>query len=121
MEKQVKHPFNVKEFIYEGEVNNEPSQTVPDQSLGLRELLIRYAKGLPLEGQKTPIFEGEDGSEIDVEKLDLAEREELADQAREELKNLSTKIKGDIEKARSKKKSVVTDVEDISENQENEK
>jgi hypothetical protein len=121
MENLVKHPFNAEQFPYEGEVNNEPSQTVPDQSMGLRELLVRYAKGLPLEGAKTPIFEGEDGSEIDVEKLDLAEREELAEQAREELKNLTTKIKGDIEKAKSKKKSVVTDVEDIFENQENEK
>jgi hypothetical protein len=121
MQKLVKHPFNAKDFTYEGEVNNEPSQTVPDQSMGLRELLVRYAKGLPLEGQKTPIFEGEDGSEIDVEKLDLAEREELAEQAREELKNLSTKIKGDIEKARSKRKSVITDIEDISEISKDEK
>ena len=53
-----------------------------------------------------------------MEKLDLAEREELADQAREELKNLTSKIKGDIEKAKSKKKSVVTDLEDISETSE---
>jgi|LakMenEpi03Aug12_release.lakeMendotaPanAssembly.Ray.scaffolds.fasta_scaffold71554_4 hypothetical protein len=121
MENQVKHPFNAELFPYDGEVNNEPSQTVPDQSLGLRELLVRYAKGLPLEGTKTPIFEGEDGSEIDVDKLDLAEREELANQAREELKHLSEKIKGDIEKAKSKKKSVVTDVEDISETSQNEK
>lgn len=121
MENLVKNPFNAEQFPYDGEVNNEPSQTVPDQSMGLRELLVRYAKGLPLEGAKTPIFEGEDGSEIDVEKLDLAEREELAEQAREELKNLTSKIKGDIEKAKSKKKSVITDVEDISENQENEK
>jgi hypothetical protein len=121
MENQVRHPFNAEQFPYEGQVNNEPSQTVPDQSMGLRELLVRYAKGLPLEGAKTPIFEGENGSEIDVEKLDLAEREELADQARQELKHLSEKIKGDIEKAKSKRKSVVTDVEDISETSENEK
>jgi hypothetical protein len=119
MENQVKHPLNATEFIYEGEVNNEPSQTVPDQSMGLRELLIRYAKGLPLEGAKTPIFEGEDGSEIDIERLDLAEREELAEQAREELKNLTEKIKTDVAKAKSKRKSVITDVEETSETDDN--
>lgn len=102
----------------EGQVNNEPSMTVPDQSMTLRELLIRYAKGLPLEGAKTPVFEGEDGNEIDIEKLDLAEREELAEMARKELKDISERIKTEVEKKKSKRRSTITDVEDQSENNE---
>lgn len=101
-----------------GQINNEPSKTVPDQTLSLRELLVRYAKGLPLEGAKTPVFEGPDGSEIDIEKLDLAEREELAEQAREELKQINERVKDAVSKAKSKKKSVITDVEEISETDE---
>jgi len=114
---KIKNQFNA--VPDEGQVNNEPSKTVPDQSMTLRELLVRYAKGLPLEGAKTPIFEGPDGSEIDVEKLDLAEREELAEQARQELKDITERIKDQVSKAKAKKKSVITDVEDISENNEN--
>jgi hypothetical protein len=102
----------------EGQINNEPSKTVPDQSMTLRELLVRYAKGLPLEGAKTPVFEGEDGSEIDIEKLDLAEREELAEMARQELKDISDRIKTEVEKKKSKKRSTITDVEEISETNE---
>ena len=50
---------------YKGQGNFGESKTVPDQSMTLRELLIRYAKGLPLEGSKTPIWEGEEGFDID--------------------------------------------------------
>jgi hypothetical protein len=69
---------------YAGQVNNQESKTVPDQSMTLRELLVRYAKGLPLEGQKTPIWEGEEGFDIDPQKLDLAEIEELREKAEQE-------------------------------------
>jgi F0F1-type ATP synthase membrane subunit b/b' len=43
----------------------------------------------------------------------------LAEQAREELKNLTEKIKTDVAKAKSKRKSVITDVEETSETDEN--
>jgi hypothetical protein len=104
---------------YEGQSNPGESKTVPDQSMSLRELLIRYAKGLPLEGQKTPIWEGEEGFEVDPETLDLAEREELAEKAREELKAINERVKDEVEKKRSKKRNVITDVKDENEQSEN--
>lgn len=36
-----------------------PSLTVPDLSLTIDELLVRYERGLPLPVQKTPIYEDE--------------------------------------------------------------
>lgn len=97
---------------YKGQGNFGESKTVPDQSMTLRELLIRYAKGLPLEGAKTPIWEGEEGFDVDPEKLDLAEREELAEKAREELKAINERVKEEVEKKKAKKRTTITDIKD---------
>ncbi len=118
MEKIVKNALNAHEFETKGQVNNEPSQTVPDQSMTLRELLIRYAKGLPLEGARTPIWEGEEGFERDPETLDLAEREELAEKARQELKEIEERVKAKVAEKKAKKRSEITDIQ--AETNENE-
>jgi hypothetical protein len=97
---------------YKGQVNNEESKTVPDQSMTLRELLVRYAKGLPLEGQKTPIWEGEEGFDVDPQKLDLAEIEELREKAEQELKDINNRVKQEVEKKRAKKRTTITDIQD---------
>ena len=100
---------------YKGQENNQESKTVPDQSMTLRELLVRYAKGLPLEGAKTPIWEGEEGFDIDPEKLDLADREELAEKAREELKAINERVKEEVEKKEAKKRTTITEIKDENE------
>jgi len=102
---------------YKGQGNFGESKTIPDQSMTLRELLIRYAKGLPLEGQKTPIWEGEEGFDIDPQKLDLAEIEELREKAETELKDINNRVKEEVEKKRAKKRSTITEIKD--ENQQN--
>ena len=106
-----KSPSNLKRE-YKGQGNFGESKTVPDQSMTLRELLIRYAKGLPLEGQKTPIWEGEEGFDIDPEKLDLAEIEELREKAEQELKDINNRVKEEVEKKRAKKRTTITDIKD---------
>lgn len=116
--KKVISMLNVTET--KGEVNNEPSLTIPDQSMTLKELLVRYAKGLPLADAKTPIWEGEEGFDIDPKRLDLAEVEELAEKAREELKAINERVKQEVAKKKAKKRTEVTDLESekvqISEN-----
>jgi hypothetical protein len=84
--------FNASEFN-DDEVNNEPSQTVPDQSMSVRELLRRYASGLPLTNGKEAIYEGEDSEGIDPRRLDLAERQELEIAARQELAEIEERLK----------------------------
>lgn len=115
MEKIIKTSLNAHTFETKGQVNNEPSQTIPDQSMSLRELIIRYAKGLPLEGARTPIWEGEEGYEVDPETLDLAEREELAEKARQELQEINERIKNKVAEKKAKKRSEITDIKDENE------
>ena len=94
--------FNASEFN-DAEKNTEPSMTIPDQSMSVRELLQRYAHGLPLAGGKEPIYEGEDGDGIDPRRLDLAERQELEILARQELAEIEERLKSKkVEKSKSK-------------------
>ena len=112
----IKNSGNAKDFPYKGQINNKPSETVPDQTMTMREILIRYAKGLPIDGEKTPLWEDGEGYAKDPETLDLAEREELATQAREELQQINERIKASKAKSDAKNKNKITDIE--SENQE---
>ena len=112
----LKNTGNAKDFPYKGQVNNKPSETVPDQTMTMREILIRYAKGLPIDGEKTPLWEEGEGYAKDPETLDLAEREELATQAREELQQINERIKASKDKSDAKNKNKITDV--VDENQE---
>lgn len=88
----VRTPFNAKEYN-DNEVFTEPSQTVPDQALTIREILKRYASGQPLGGGREPIYEGEEGDGIDPRTLDLAERQELEIAARQELAEIEKRLK----------------------------
>ena len=96
--KKIKNSGNALDFPYKGEVNNQPSETVPDQTMTMREILTRYAKGQSIDGVKTPLWEEGEGYARDPETLDLAEREELATQAREELQQINDRIKSSKEK-----------------------
>ena len=108
---KIRNIFNAKEFN-DNEVNNEPSQTIPDQAMSVRELLSRYANGLPLAGSKEPIYEGEDGDGIDPRRLDLAERQELEVAARQELAEIEERLKSKkVEKTTAKLSK--EDIEDI--------
>jgi hypothetical protein len=98
----VRNQFNAHLFN-DDEINNEPSQTIPDQSMTVRELLTRFASGMPLTNGKEQIYEGEDGDGIDPRRLDLAERQELEIQARQELAEIEERLKSKkVEKSKSK-------------------
>jgi len=108
---KIRNIFNAHEFT-DNEVISEPSQTIPDQSMSVRELLQRYASGLPLGGSKEPIYEGEDGDGIDPRRLDLAERQELEIAARQELAEIEERLKSKkAEKSTAKLKK--EDIQDI--------
>jgi len=99
---KIRNIFNSSDFN-DDEINNEPSQTVPDQSMSVRELLSRFANGLPLGGGKEAIYEGEDGDGIDPRRLDLAERQELEIAARKELAEIEERLKSSkVEKSKAK-------------------
>lgn len=61
-----------------GEYNDQPSMTIPDQTLSLSELLDKYAKGQPL-AQRIGTYDPTN-TLPDLRTLDLAELEELKNQ-----------------------------------------
>lgn len=90
-----KNHYNRDKFPDTGEVNDQPSETVPDQSMSIPEILRRYAAGLHIGGSRNPIYEGDDDDilgGVDPRKLDLSEREQLKRDLREELENLQRKF-----------------------------
>lgn len=106
-----------------GEPPTGPSQTVPDQTMSVREIMDRYAKGLPLDGQKVAMYEDEvdDMDEYlpDPKRLDLAEREAIKDMVKDQLKQMEerrqAKINEDKQKAKEKKIQEAEEIEVISE------
>jgi len=84
---RVKNNLNAQFFPVSGEFNEEPSQTVPDQSMTIQEILRRYGAGLPMEGEKIPLYDENidhttDPGEydfIDPKRYDIAELQQLED------------------------------------------
>lgn len=80
-------PKNYKHFTM-------PSETIPDQSLTIRQILDRYARGLPLDA-KQPLWDhNADIDDVlpDPRTLDLAERQDFVIQAKAELDEVKAKI-----------------------------
>jgi hypothetical protein len=89
---KVKNVFSADSFEKQYEKNNEPSLTIPDQTLSIKQILERYASGQSLEG-KIPYYDESESEEYypDPRYMDLAEREELAENYREEIQSIKTK------------------------------
>lgn len=107
---QVKNMLNAKDFPKQGEVFTLPSMTVPDQSLTVRELMDRFARGLPLGGARVPIYEGEDDNTPDFARMDLSEIEDYQLKIKEELEEIRERMT-----AKSKKADMAKEVADLKE------
>lgn len=59
-------------------VNDEPSMTVPEQSMTVREIMNRHVRGIPTSGNDpdSAVFDP-DAIGVDLRKLDLAEIEDI--------------------------------------------
>ena len=68
-----------------GETITKPSMTIPDQTMSIREILDRYARGLPIEAGKVPIYDGEEYTP-DPRYMDLADRQEYMEYAKDQIK-----------------------------------
>ncbi|AXH77831.1 MAG: hypothetical protein [Microviridae sp.] len=100
---QVKNYLNRDTFPKKYKAFTMPSETVPDQSLTIRQILDRYARGLPLD-VKTPIWEEDDELNPlpDVRTLDLTEKQEMLQNAKDELQAIKVKMA-----EKRKKKAIV--------------
>lgn len=59
-----------------GEINFLPSLTVPDQVLSIRQIMDRFSRGLPIDGEQFAVYHGEDFELPDFSRMDLAEIQE---------------------------------------------
>lgn len=84
-------PWNLHHVI--GEVNNLPSQTVPDQAMSIGEIMQRFTHGLTVQGRE-PLYEPENDLP-DPKKLDLVDLQEM----RQELTELQRRNKAKQDKA----------------------
>jgi hypothetical protein len=91
---KLRSPLTARYYPKNYEVNNQPSQTIPDQTMSLKTILERYARGLPIEGQfKDPIYENDpDAMGIDIRSLDLVDRENLKDQNQQRINELQNSL-----------------------------
>jgi len=77
--------YNSWAFPKSYEINTQPSLTVPDEAMSIAEIVNRYAHGMPLPLGKTGEYFGEESDlPNNLDKLDLAEREEILRSVAEE-------------------------------------
>lgn len=87
---QIKTNYNYRDVLPTGEINNEPSLTVPDQSLTVSEILSRFTRGLPVSGARIPIYDVDDDMP-DPRTMDLADRQSYAEYAQEQISALKAR------------------------------
>jgi len=87
----VRNQHNARHMESPGEHNDQPSMTVPDQALSIREILRRFSHGIPLDGQQIPIFDENEDDLPDFRHMDLADRQEYEIQLKEELQAIQDK------------------------------
>ncbi|AXH77877.1 MAG: hypothetical protein [Microviridae sp.] len=97
--------FNRAEFPRRFEKNTQPSMTVPDQAMPMREIMRRYASGLPIAAGKVPIYEDPESDLPDLTNMDLADRQEYIEKAAQELKEVKQRL--DEKEAEKQKKASI--------------
>jgi hypothetical protein len=92
MHPKVRSIFNRPET--DGERNNKPSETVPDQTMTVQEILKRHSRGLPMDGQRVSLFEedidpDDDTVLPDPKHMDLADRQLLKESITDHLDTIA--------------------------------
>lgn len=74
-----------------GETNYLPSCTVPDETMSLKELLVRAMRGIEVP-TKAPIYMGEHYDMPNPYAMDLVDRQNMKEMAEAELKEFQEKL-----------------------------
>jgi hypothetical protein len=87
---KIKNLLNAQDFEKNYEQSTKPSMTIPDQALTVKEILNRFARGIPVE-QHTTMYEDVESPDDflpDPRTMDLAERQQFAEMVQEELNHI---------------------------------
>lgn len=84
----VKTQYNAELFTAYYEVNGRPSETIPDQTMSLKVLLERHARGLPITGNPSaPEYYG-DEQMPDLNKMDISEIHALKNAVKSDIQKM---------------------------------
>lgn len=86
MKQKFRTQYNRDEMPQKYEVNTLPSKTIPDETMSLKTILARYARGLPINGYGEPVYNGDDDDLPDFSRMDKVELEEYRQNHRELVK-----------------------------------
>jgi len=89
---KVKNSLNAHLFDKNYKVFTQPSMTIPDQSMSIKTILERYARGLPVGGRLDEYYDEEDDLPNPLT-LDLAERQEMAELYKNEINEIKSRKK----------------------------
>jgi len=89
---KIKNSLNANEFPKNYKKFTQPSMTVPDQSMSIKTILERYARGLPVGGRLDEYYDEEDTLPNPLT-MDLAERQELAELYTQEINEIKSRKK----------------------------
>lgn len=87
-----KTPHNAHQFPAVYEVNTQPSLTIPDQTMTVKEIMERFAKGLDATGEKVPSYNG-DLDLPDLDKMDLSERYAWLEENRYRIQDMEDRLR----------------------------
>lgn len=92
------------------------SQTIPDQTMSVSEIMNRYAKGLPLTGERVPVYHGDEEFVPDIKTLDLSEIEDMKIKAQNSIDENRKKLR-DLDEERKKiKENIKINKQPLKEN-----
>lgn len=89
---KIKNSLNANDFPKSYKTFTMPSLTVPDQTMSIRTILERYSRGLPIGGRLDEYYDEED-TLPDPRTLDLVDRQELAEEYKNEINEIKSRKK----------------------------
>lgn len=84
-------PLSARHRIKKLEKNTMVSETVPDQSMTIAEMIKRHRQGLPIEGRKGLYKEGDEPL-LNMDHMDMVERQEYIDSVADAFVDVKTRI-----------------------------
>lgn len=91
---QFKTQYNQRD-VYDGNKFEKksflPHMTIPSQSMTIREIMERQARGLSITDGKVPIYDGEEYDLPDLKTMDLSEIEDYKNSVQTELAGIKKK------------------------------
>lgn len=94
--KKVRNNQNLEDFYVRYELNLGKSETIPDQSLSIREILVRFSRGLDTVDVRQPLYNAEDDKVdpefVEIRNLDRSILEQLRERNAVRLKAIQDEL-----------------------------